>query len=215
MAPGEPAGYGAPMHECRTPVSWAVLAIALVGGCAAAPAASEPADEFLANLSAMQGQAFAGRVVENTPARADDPFEGASLIMHVREASEHAVRIPLHVGDDRSRTWICRRTATGLRLEHDHRHADGTPDAITMYGGDTTAAGTATRQEFPINAETHALFTRADLAVSLTNVWAMEIEPGQRFAYELSRPDGRLFRLEFDLTAPVPAPPAPWGHATR
>ena len=39
-----------------------------------------------------------------------------------------------------------------------------------------------------------------------------EIEPGKRFLYELSRPGGRLFQVEFDLTAPVPLPPAPWGQ---
>jgi hypothetical protein len=30
------------------------------------------------------------------------------------------------------------------------------------------------------------------------------------FAYELRRPN-RHFRVEFDLTRPVPAPPPPWG----
>jgi hypothetical protein len=34
-----------------------------------------------------------------------------------------------------------------------------------------------------------------------------------RFVYELSRPDGRLFRVEFDLTVPIAPPPAPWGAA--
>ena len=39
----------------------------------------------------------------------------------------------------------------------------------------------------------------------------MEIEPGSRFLYELSRPGGRLFQVEFDLATPVATPPAPWG----
>ena len=39
----------------------------------------------------------------------------------------------------------------------------------------------------------------------------MEVQAGQRFVYELSRPDGRLFQVEFDLTQPVVLPPAPWG----
>jgi hypothetical protein len=50
------------------------------------------------------------------------------------------------------------------------------------------------------------------LSASVTNTWAMEIEAGQRFLYELARPSGRLFQVEFDLTQPVPIPPAPWGH---
>ena len=40
----------------------------------------------------------------------------------------------------------------------------------------------------------------------------MEIEADKRFLYELARPGGRLFQVEFDLAEPVPAPPAPWGH---
>jgi hypothetical protein len=38
----------------------------------------------------------------------------------------------------------------------------------------------------------------------------MEIHPGRTFAYELRRPN-RHFRVEFDLSRPVPAPPPPWG----
>ena len=130
--------------------------------------------------------------------------------MHVRECSANELRIPFHVGSDRSRTWVVTRTASGLRLKHDHRHEDGSPDAVTMYGGDTAVAGTAARQEFPVDGESRAMFTREGRSVSNTNTWAMEVDPGRAFAYELARPQ-RLFRVEFDLTRPVPAPPAPWG----
>ncbi len=102
------------------------------------------------------------------------------------------------------------RTATGLQLKHDHRHADGSPDVLTMYGGDTTTTGTAVRQEFPVDAESRALFEQEGLKASVANTWAMEIEAGTTFVYELARP-GRLFRVEFDLTQPVAIPPAPWG----
>jgi hypothetical protein len=56
------------------------------------------------------------------------------------------------------------------------------------------------------------MFEREGLDASVTNTWAMEIEPGKRFLYELARPGGRLFRVEFDLTTPVATPPTPWGH---
>jgi hypothetical protein len=46
----------------------------------------------------------------------------------------------------------------------------------------------------------------------MQNVWAMEIDPGKRFLYELARPSGRLFQVEFDLSQPVQTPPVPWGH---
>jgi hypothetical protein len=82
-----------------------------------------------------------------------------------------------------------------------------------MYGGDTATAGTAVRQEFPVDAESIELFGRTGADVSTTNTWAMEIEPGSRFLYELSRPGGRMFQVEFDLTTPVALPPAPWGAA--
>jgi hypothetical protein len=191
----------------------AAAGVALVlAGCAThAPTTPSPADDFFARLTALCGQAFAGRVVADTPApTGEDPFAGKSLVMHVRDCGPEEIRIPFHVGDDRSRTWVVTRTASGLRLKHDHRHQDGSADAVTMYGGDTVAAGGAQRQEFPVDAESKAMFLREGRAVSVTNVWAMEVEPGQRFVYELARPQ-RLFRVEFDLTEAIAPPPAPWG----
>ena len=133
--------------------------------------------------------------------------------MHVRgcENPTQGLRVPFHVGDDHSRTWVLTRTAEGLRLKHDHRHEDGSEDVQTQYGGDTATAGTAQRQEFPVDAESIALFGRTGSNASVTNTWAMEVQPGQRFLYELSRPGGRLFQVEFDLSQPVALPPAPWG----
>jgi hypothetical protein len=171
-----------------------------------------PADAFLARIAAHCGQAFAGRIVANEPAAPDDPFDDKTLVMHVRECGAEEVKVPFHVGDDHSRTWVLTRTATGLRLKHDHRHEDGTDDAVTMYGGDTATPGTEIRQEFPVDAYSIEMFEREGLNVSVTNTWAMEIEPGKRFLYELARPGGRLFQVEFDLEKPVETPPTPWGH---
>lgn len=173
--------------------------------------AGEPADVFFRNLSRLCGKAFVGRVEVDRPTPAGlSPFTGKRLIMHVRECTADTIRIPLVVGDDRSRTWVLTRTGQGLRLEHDHRQFDGREDPVSMYGGDSTADGTAVRQVFPADEATKAMFAREDRAVSITNVWAMEIEPGERFVYELARP-GRLFRVEFDLTRPIKPPPPPWG----
>ncbi|WP_225218097.1 hypothetical protein [Luteimonas colneyensis] len=200
-----------------TPAGGDAAAVATAG--APAPA-DQPADAFMAALASHCGQAFAGRIVANEPASpAPDAFEGKALVMHVRGCDEPSKQllVPFHVGDDHSRTWVITRTGTGLRLKHDHRHEDGTPDEQTMYGGESVAAGTAVRQEFPVDAESIELFGRTGANVSTTNTWAMEIEPGQRFLYELSRPEdevnpqGRLFQVEFDLTTPVELPPAPWG----
>jgi hypothetical protein len=175
--------------------------------------ATAPADAFMARIAEHCGEAFAGQIVANHPPVEDDPFVGKQLVMHVRKCSEGEIEIPFHVGDDHSRTWVLTRTESGLRLKHDHRHEDGTDDAVTMYGGDTATPGTEVRQEFPVDQESIDLFLREGLTVSVTNVWAMEIEPRQRFLYELTRREhDRVFQVEFDLTSPVPPPPTPWGH---
>jgi hypothetical protein len=94
-----------------------------------------------------------------------------------------------------------------MRLKHDHRHEDGTEDAITQYGGDTRSAGTITTQEFHADAHTATLIPAAR-----TNIWTLEIMPGDRFVYALRREGtDRRFRVEFDLTRPIAAPPPPWG----
>jgi hypothetical protein len=172
---------------------------------------AQPADQFLGGLQQYCGQAFEGRVTSDTGEGAGT-ITGGPLVMHVRECTESEIRIPFHVGDDRSRTWILTRTSDGLRLKHDHRHEDGSPDAVTMYGGDTLGAeyGTAVRQEFPADQESRDLFVREGLDVSVNNVWALEHHPDGVFTYELARPQ-RLFRVEFDLTRPVEPPPPPWG----
>ena len=183
-----------------------VPALALAA-CATTPAAS-PQDAFFQRVSALCGKAFEGRVA-SPPVDADAAFQGKRLVMHVRECSADEIRIPFHVGEDRSRTWVITRTASGLRLKHDHRHEDGSEDALTQYGGDTVAEGTAERQEFPADQFSKDMFVRQDRAVSVPNVWAMEVH-GRSFAYELRRP-GRFFRVDFDLTTAVTPPPPPWG----
>jgi hypothetical protein len=62
-----------------------------------------------------------------------------------------------------------------------------------------------------VDADSVAMFRKADMLPSVHNTWAMDIEPDQRFIYELIRPGGRRFQVEFDLSKPVALPPAPWG----
>jgi hypothetical protein len=177
----------------------AVAALAL-SACATAPEPASPQDAFFANLQALCGKTFAGRVATTDAADAD--FARSRLLMHVRDCTANEVRIPFWVGENHSRTWVVTRTASGVRLKHDHRHEDGTEDELSQYGGDTVGVGTATRQEFPVDQFSKDLFTRRNATVSNTNVWAMEVQPGRMFAYELRRPN-RHFRVEFDLTQPL------------
>jgi hypothetical protein len=184
----------------RTPLM-AVAALALIlSACAGLPSAPAPQDAFFARLTALCGQSFAGRLVTTDAADAD--LAGQPMRMTVRDCSAQEIRIPFQIGEDRSRTWVITRTDTGLRLKHDHRDPQGQPVGLHWYGGDTVNAGTAGRQEFPVDQESINQFMAGDAAVSITNVWAMEVQPGQAFAYELRRAN-RHFRVEFDLTTPL------------
>ncbi|WP_343344873.1 hypothetical protein WJT74_11150 [Sphingomicrobium sp. XHP0239] len=170
-----------------------------LAACATTPPPSE-ADAFFERLSSLCGERFAGALVSNDDVDAD--FRGQEMEMHVASCDDTEVRIPFRVGDDRSRTWVVTRTDAGLRLKHQHLHADGTPDAVTWYGGTATTAGSAMRQEFPVDEESIALFRREGLDASVVNVWALEVGDDM-FAYELRRPTGRFFRVEFDTATPL------------
>jgi len=168
---------------------------------------TSPQEAFFNDLKSHCGKAYAGQLVSKDEVDAD--FAGKTMVMHVRECSDTELRIPFHVDDDHSRTWVISKTADGLRLKHDHRHEDGSEDAVTQYGGDTIYAGAMSRQVFPVDQFSIDMFLKEGLDVSVVNVWAVEIN-NATFAYELSRPN-RHFRVEFDVTKPVKRPPAPWG----
>lgn len=201
------------------PLATLALAVMFVGMPACAgeapppPARDEaPAPEaeraaFWSALESLCGQAFEGGVVRDSPGSPDSPFTGVTLTMHVRECAPDEIRIPFHVGTDRSRTWVITRLPDGFRLKHHHLHDDGTPDAIHLYGGDTRSPGTGEWQEFPADS-----FTAELIPAAAANVWTVEVIPGELFAYALRREGtDRAFRVEFDLTRPVAAPPPPWG----
>jgi hypothetical protein len=185
----------------------------VLAGCAHLPGVASPQDQFFEQLSSLCGRAFEGRIA-SPMVSAEASFAGKKLVMHVRDCSSDTIRIPVHVGKDRSRTWVVTRTATGLRLKHDHRHEDGSPSEQTQYGGDTVSPGTLNRQEFPADAFSKELFVRGNIPQSSANVWAMEFWGGRLFAYELRRPS-RFFRIEFDLSRPTATPPPPWGADRR
>ncbi|MFN5616696.1 MAG: hypothetical protein ACK45V_13600 [Brevundimonas sp.] len=173
----------------------------LLSACASTAPADLPRDAFLARLNALCGQRFEGRVVTTDPV--DDDFRSSLLVMHVRDCARDEIGIPFAVGEDRSRRWVITRTDTGLRLKHDHRDPQGEIHGWHMYGGDTVAPGTAERQSFPVDAESIAMFREGGAEASTTNVWSVDVRPGDIFAYELRRPSGRFLRVEFDLTRPL------------
>jgi hypothetical protein len=190
-----------------------LLALALLAGAACVPVSPNAAPNvrsvdqaaFWARLRPLCGNAYEGRLVQGNAS--DTAFSTRRLVMHAYRCTADSVRIGLHLGEDRSRTWVLTRNPAGLRLKHDHRHEDGSEDRVTQYGGDARGVGAAGRQEFPADAHTAQLIPAA-----ATNVWTVEILPGRTFAYALRREGtDRRFRLEFDLSRAVAPPPLPWG----
>jgi len=165
-------------------------------------AVTDPQDAFMANLQELCGRAFRGEATLIS----GPGFEG-EMVMHVRRCSPEEIQIPLHVGENRSRTWIVTRTPEGLRLKHDHRLEDGSDDPVTQYGGDTAEPGTPLQQRFPADA-----FTAELIPAAATNVWSMTLAPGERFIYHLTRHSEPRATFEIDLTDEVDPPPAPWGY---
>jgi hypothetical protein len=225
------------MHIAQLSLPLAALALT---ACAPAPgpavsAVASPQEAFWQALSSHCGKAYAGGLA-STDAR-DADWAGKRMVAHWAACEETRVAIAFHVEEappsssskavgpaqfwNRSRTWIVTREGTGadtrFTLKHDHRHADGEADAVTFYGGTTADAGSASAQDFPVDAESVTLFTREGLGASLTNVWRIEVTPrgsaNARFAYQLTRRNDptRVFRVEIDANARVEPPPAAWG----
>jgi hypothetical protein len=181
-------------------------------GDAGAPelVAASPQEEFWAAMSAPCGQAFAGELVVDRP-DVDMIAGDEELIGHWVECQDDRIHIAFHLGRDhgegewdRSRTWVLTRDDDGLELRHDHREPDGTEEEDTGYGGRTVDGGSADAQWF--------LFEERRAPDGSALGWRLEIVPGERYTYGTIRGQEYTWRLDFDLTAPVPAPPAAWGH---
>ena len=152
---------------------------------------------FFTQLSKLCGKSFRGVAV--FPADGKDPFAGKELTMHVRECSGQVIRIPFHVGEDKSRTWVFTQMEEGLQLKHDHRHEDGTPDEVTMYGGIAIDTNDASTMRFPADA-----FTAELIPAASTNEWNVVLSPdGKTFSYILKRDNQLRFQADFDLTQPI------------
>lgn len=192
-------------HTVTSKTSTLLVAVLLLTACATAPPRDTPGERFWSALQPLCNKAFEGRLVEGTEP-SDAAIGAQRLVMHVRSCSEREIRIPFHVGEDRSRTWVVTRTEAGVRLKHDHRHEDGTEDRVTQYGGDAVPEQDTLSIDFPADAYTASL-----LPAAKTNIWTLAVDPGKTFTYALRREGtGRRFRVEFDLSRTVPPPPPPW-----
>jgi hypothetical protein len=151
----------------------------------------KPQVDFFTKLSQYCGKTYYGKTVYP-----DDPghdFAGKKLEMYVKECTDTEIRVPFKVGEDTSRTWIFTKTDKGLLLKHDHRHADGTPDEITMYGGYANAQ--KLQADFAADEHTAQLIPDAS-----TNVWSLSFDnENKTFSYYLKRHDKPRYKAVFDL----------------
>jgi hypothetical protein len=148
---------------------------------------------FFSNIRKMCGKQFEGAT--DFPQNVDHPMVGKRLVISVGSCTDKEIRIPFQVGEDKSRTWILTLSEQGLVFKHDHRHPDGTPDQVTLYGGAAAASGTAYLQRFPADPFTTKLIPEA-----ATNVWTLQIIPDkQQFMYYLERNNQPRYRALFNL----------------
>jgi len=162
-----------------------------------------PAKQFWNTLQSHCNKTYEGALAlpEN-----DKDFGGKKLTMHVRSCSDSVIKIPFFVGEDRSRTWILTYKNDRIALQHDHRHKDGTEDAINFYGGVTTNPGQSGLQIFSADQRTQEMIPAAS-----SNVWWITID-ATTFTYNLRRlGTDRVFKVVMDLTKTIETPEAPWG----
>jgi hypothetical protein len=162
------------------------------------------AQQFWIELQKHCGKAYEGKLTENP--ESSDTFKDQKLIMHVLACSDSVIRIPFVVGDNRSRTWVLTLKNDLIQLKHDHRHEDGSEDAVTQYGGLATNSGSSTLQIFPADIQTATLLPNA-----VANVWWISLTD-KLFTYNLRRLNSdRIITVTFDLDKTVETPAAPWG----
>lgn len=158
---------------------------------------SQQSKAFLGNMAAFCNQAYVGKVI--FPEEDKNPFKGQPLKVIFQSCTDSALIMPFHVGENQSRTWMLRFENEKLLFKHDHRHADGTPDSITNYGGYAIATGDSFRQIFPADA-----FTANLIPAAATNEWAFKLDiEAKTLNYELKRNDQLRFKAVFDLSKPL------------
>lgn len=172
--------------------------------------------QFFHELGRLCGNTYQGeRIVERSDR--DDMLQGnEQLLVHFTDCRANRVYAAFHIGADegqgdwdRSRTWIYTAHDERLELRHDHRLADGSEDTDnTMYGGYTQSEG----QALDGSLIQRFVFTEREGPDGEQLGWQVELDPGVRYTYGTYQGDTWTWRVDFDLTQTVDAPPAAWGH---
>ncbi len=161
------------------------------------PLLIEEQQAFFNQLSAFCGQSFGGQEIYRS--HHAPGWAGYEMVMHVEVCEADRILIPFRVGEDTSRTWMFLVENGRLRLRHDHRYPDGTPEEESLYGGFADESGTAFVQHFPADAYTAEIIEGGG-----GNVWTIRIaEDLGTFTYRLERDGEKRMRVDFDLTEPL------------
>lgn len=102
---------------------------------------TEAEQSFLDNLASLCGKSFEARKLFLYQAGIAGPIK--NFVMHVTVCDNDKVHIPFNLNEGHSRTWMFFTDEKGLRFGHDHRHEDGTPEDLTLYGGYADGSGSA------------------------------------------------------------------------
>ncbi len=182
-----------------------ILVFTISFGVCNAQIQTAPSEIFWNNLKKHCGKSYEGKITSG--AKEGDGFSGQRLVMQVLSCEPNRIRIPFYVGADQSRTWdLFKNEKSILRLKHDHRHADGSDDKVTQYGGENSNQGMETLQMFPADRETANRIPYAS-----TNLWWITMDE-KTFTYNLRRiGSDRVFSVEFDLTNSIEFSKRPWG----
>lgn len=165
------------------------------------------AGHFYSELYQHCGAAYEGRIAANNhtyPFINDDQV----IVAHIRICRRDRMKIALHVLSsngklwDRSRTLLITRSENDIfELRHLNRQMDGRLTGYSMYGGYSSGSGRNGIQQFIAYEEN-----------DIHDSWQIEIVPNQRFSYGSMKNGTWIFRVDFDLTAPLEElPPPPWG----
>jgi hypothetical protein len=167
-----------------------ICALSIVSAMNVVAEADNSQDQFFNALSEQCGQRFEGEMTY--PSEGQDSFAGKLLIAKIDICTSTEIRIPFAVGEDHSRTWIVSKTKKGLQLKHDHRHKDGTPDDVNMYGGLAGEEGSRLSQSFSADEHTATIIPAAS-----TNVWTLTFsDSGKSLRYHLERHNAPRFTAE-------------------
>ncbi len=152
--------------------------------------------EFFKAIRSLEGRTIYGKAIYMPDTTKTNDFWGKVLSFKVNRNNRFELKLPFNVGENQTRTWILTKTKGGIRLKHDHRHTDGSPDSITNYGGDSDQKiSTQLAQYLPADE-----FTSNLIPAAKTNRWIMEFSPDKKkFYYILERNNELRFKAEFNL----------------